>query len=240
MSRRRELAQKVIAIIIIIIMTLADFAIVGINAISYAIDMKITNSNNVEFCAYFVDDNKQQVTEINSNINSNDLKVYIEISVKNEGYFNGKVSLENSSFRFNNKYANENEFVKEIDESNITLNQINAGTTAKIEIGIEFLNEDNIQLDSLSKDNKINLSGVYKNSKKDIDIQGNTTVKVNWKSQEELNAKIGAKILTNKVYEIEGSQKRIVQVLVDSKLENDLYPIKNTNIKLNVPKEQKK
>lgn len=235
MSAKKELAQKVTAIIIIIIMTFADFAIVGINAISYAIDMKITNSNNVEFCAYFVDDNKQQVTEINSNINANDLKVYIEISVKNEGYFNGKISLENSSFRFNNKNTNENEFVKEIDESNITLNQINAGNTAEIEVGIEFLNEDNIEFDSLGKDNKINLTGVYKNSKKDIDIQGNTTVKINWNSQEGLNAKIGAKILTNKAYEIEGSQKRIVQVLVDSKLENDLYPIKNTNIRLNVP-----
>ena len=51
------------------------------NAISYAIDMKITNSNNVEFCAYFVDEDKQ-LTTIDNIINANDLKVYIEISVK--------------------------------------------------------------------------------------------------------------------------------------------------------------
>ena len=235
MSFRKELAQKIIAVIIIIIMTLADFAIVGINAISYAIDMKITNSNNVEFCAYFVDDNKQQLTNIKSNINSNDLKVYIEVSVKNEGYFNGKISLEDSSFRFNEKYTSENEFIKEIDEKNITLNQINSGITAKIEVGIEFLNDQNIELQLLNKDSKIILTGTYKNSKKDIEIEGTTEVKINWKSQEKLNAKLGAKILTNKIYEIEENKKRIVQVLVESKLENDLYPIKNTNIKLNVP-----
>ena len=49
----KEVLQKIIAIMIIIIMTMADFAIIGVNAISYAIDMVATNSNNVEFCAYF-------------------------------------------------------------------------------------------------------------------------------------------------------------------------------------------
>ena len=204
------------------------------NAISYAIDMKITNSNNVEFCAYFVDEDKQ-LTTIDKIINANDLKVYIEISVKNEGYLNGKISLEDSSFKFNKKYTDENNCIKEIDENTISLNQINAGNTAKIEVGIEFRNEDSIELKALNKDNKINLTGTYKNSKKDIEIEGTTTLKINWKSQEELDAKIGATVLTNKVYEVEGNSKRIVQILVDSKLENDLYPIKNTNIKLNVP-----
>ena len=66
--------------------------------------MKSTNSDNVEFCAYFVDDDKQ-LTTLDSDINAKDLKMYIEISVKNEGYLNGKISLEESSFKFNQKYT---------------------------------------------------------------------------------------------------------------------------------------
>ena len=198
--------------------------------------MTITNSENVEFCAYFVGENKQQSLEIDSNIHANDLKVYIEIAVKNEGYFNGKISLENASFKFKNDQKIENEFVKEIQENTIILNQINAGNTAKIELGIEFANNENIELTNLSKDNQISLIGTYINSKKNTEIQGNTSVKINWISPEKLNAKIGAKILTNNVYEIEKEKKRIVQILVDSKLENDVYPVKNTNLKLNVPK----
>ena len=235
MSTRKELAQKVIAIVIIFIMTFADFAIIGINAISYAIDMTITNNDNVQFCAYFVDENKQQLSEIDSIINAKDVKVYLEVSVKNEGYFNGQISLEDTSFEFIHDKTKENEFIKEMDEKTIKLNQINAGVTAKIEVAIRYIDGENIELQGLSKENKINLTGIYKNSKKDIEITGETTLKINWKSQEKLNTKIGAKVLTNKIYEIQEEQKRIVQLLVDSKLENDLYPIKNTNLKLNVP-----
>ena len=36
------------------------YKIIGINAISYALDMVATNSNNVEFFASFVDDKKQE------------------------------------------------------------------------------------------------------------------------------------------------------------------------------------
>lgn len=204
------------------------------NVVSYAVDMKITNNDNVEFCAYFVDGDKE-LTTIDSDINAKDLKMYIEISVKNEGYFNGKINLEDSSFKLNKKYTDKDEFVKNIDESSIEFNQINAGNTAKIEVGIEFKNESNIKLEYLNYENKIQLEGTYKNSKKDIEINGTTLVKTNWKEQENLKAKIGAKLLTNKIYEIGEERKRIVQILVDSKLENDLYPIKTTDIELNVP-----
>lgn len=232
-TRVREIVQKILATLIVIVIMTANLSMIGIEVISYAIDMVATNSGNVEFYAYFMNEENEQVTSIEKDINTNDLKVYIEVAVKNEGYFNGKISLEDTSFKLNGKYNGE--AVKKINDNTIELNQINAGTTAKIEVGLNYNYEENTKLELLGKDNKIGLTGIYKSSKKDTDIKGETNLNVNWKSPENINAKIGAKILTNKVYEIDGVNKKVVQVLVNSKIENDVYPIKNTKINLRVP-----
>jgi len=235
MSTTKELIQKIVAIIIIFIMIFADFAIIGINAISYAKDMRITNDNNVEFCAYFEDKDKQQLNALETDINAIDLKMNLEIVVKDEGYFNGQISLQDTSFKFKSNLESKNEFIKELTDNEIQLNQINAGNIVKIEVGIEFKKGEYIRLQDLNKDNKISLTGVYKNSKKDINIQGNVTVRINWKSQDELKTNIDAELLTNKIYKFEEENKRIVQFLINSNLEGDLYPIKSTKINLNVP-----
>ncbi|MCI9063018.1 MAG: hypothetical protein HFJ17_00180 [Clostridia bacterium] len=229
----KRIIQKTIAALMVIILILADFAFVGASVISYAIDMVATNNNNVEFAAYFVDKDKQKVTQIDSNINAEDLKVFVEISVKNEGYFNGELSIDDASFIW--KDATENEFVKKVEGNKVTLNKISAGTTALIELGVKYLNSNEIKVSSLSQDNKINLTGKYVNSKKDIDIKGSTSVRINWVSPEDIDAKLKTEILTNAIYKTGESNKRIVQVLVDSKLADNSYPVKSTDINLNVP-----
>ena len=75
----RRIINKIVAVLIIMIMTLADFSLVGANVISYAIDMVVTNNNNVEFSVYFMNENEEKTTEIESTINAEDLKMYVEI-----------------------------------------------------------------------------------------------------------------------------------------------------------------
>lgn len=229
----KRLIKKIVAVLIIMMMTLADFSLIGVNVVSYALDMVATNSNNVEFSAYFINEQKEKVTEIDSSINAENLKMYVEISVKNEGYFNGEITLGDSSFNFSENISNE--YVKEVKGNTVTLNQINAGTTASIELKIDFANSNEIKTSSLSQVSEINLTGTYVNSKKNVDIKGKTSVKVNWKSPEDVEAKLNTKILTNSIYKVNDVNKRIVQVLVNSKLNNNSYPVKETNIELNVP-----
>lgn len=229
----KRIIQKTIAMLLVIIMTLADFSIIGENAISYALDMVATNNDNVEFSAYFVDEQEKQTNSIESEINSEDLKLYVEISVKNEGYFNGNIELGDSSFSFVNKTSSE--YVKEIKDNTVKLNQINAGVTAKIELNIKFNKAEEINIVSLNQENIIKLTGNYKNSKKDIDIKGETKVKVDWKTPKDSSAKLDTEILTNAVYKINDVNKRVVQILVNSELNNNSYPVKQTKIELNIP-----
>ena len=227
-----RLIQKMVAIIIIIIMLLADSAVIGINAISYALNMVATNSNNVEFFASFVDDKKQELKEIDNEIGSS-AKMHIEVVVKKEGYFNGAISLENPNFEFTQNYNSE--YVKQINKDKIDLNQINSGTTAVIEVEVKYIWNEKIELDSLSKNSIVKLSGIYKSSEKDVDINGKTELKINWKSKEKLEVNVDAKVITNKVYTMDTSEKRIIQLEINSKLKEDPYPIKNTKVKVNVP-----
>ena len=232
-TNMKYMLQRVISIISIIVVALLDFVPIGMSAVSYAIDVSETNNSNVSFYAYFQDENGKEINNIDSNINNKKIKLYVDIQVKNEGYFNGKIKLENSSFKFNKNYTNE--YVKEIEENTIILNQINAGSNAKVEVGIEYINSDKIMLNSLNMENTIKLIGVYKNSKKEIDIEGSSIIKINWKSDDELKANLSIKLLTNKIYKVNEKNSRIVQFLVNSNLNGNVYPIKSTQIKIDVP-----
>ena len=229
----KRILQKVVALLLVMIMTFADFSIIGANVISYALDMAKTNSGNVEFFAYFINEKEEKISNLESTINAEDLKLYVEVAVKNEGYFNGEITLGDSSFNFVENTSSD--YVKQIKDNTVTLNQINAGITAKIELKVEFNDLKEINKTSLNQENEINLTGTYTSSKKDVEIEGTTKVQVNWKSPKDAEAKLDTKILTNSIYKVNDVKKRIVQVLIDSKLSNNSYPVKETNIELNIP-----
>ena len=224
MSTGKRIIQKTTAMLLIFILTLAEFALVGQVAISYAVDAVRTNNKNVEISAYFENENGEKIANIESAINAN-LKLIAEITVKNEnglgGYFDGNISLDNSNFKFK-------------DEENTNIH-VNAGDTKRIEKEVQYAEKSDLNVSYLSQETKINVNGKYVNSKKEYDIKGETAVTVNWKSQEDAETQFSADILTNSVYTQGEENKRIVQILVRSKLKDNSYPVKNANIDLSVP-----
>ena len=233
MENMKQVIQKVIASLIIFAMIMVQYAIVGFTAITYAIDMLSTQSENVQFKAYFVENDKETAT-IERSIENKDLKLNIDVSVKNEGYFNGTISLENAGFRIKDESIINNN-VKEIKDNVIYLNQINAEDTAHIEVEIEFLNENEISTVSLNSETDVKLKGTYISSKKNNEIDATSKVLVNWNIPQNTKAEILSKILTNKIYTINQQNKRIVQFLVSSKLTNNSYPTKNTKLLISIP-----
>ena len=225
--------EKILAILVIASMLITNFSLVGSNLISYAIDMISTNNSNVEFYAYLENSNGESGTNIETTVNDDSAKLKIEVSVKNEGYFSGRIFLENSNFSLSDEF--DNEYINKIENNTIYLNQINAGTTASFEIGIKYFDSESVEESSLERDTKINLEGTYTNSQKDEDIKGNTTVRMKWKSPEDATINIGSQLLTNYDYNINEENKRVVQFLVGSKVEGNSYPVKNTNIQITVP-----
>ena len=106
-STWRRIIQKTLAVVIILVMTMADLGIVGEILISYAVDTAEVSNQNIGFKAYFLDDNES--LENTAFINKGDLKIAIEVGVKKDGYLsNAKIELgENSNFKFKTDLTSE-------------------------------------------------------------------------------------------------------------------------------------
>lgn len=237
---KKKLINKVCAILMIMALTILDFLFVGKTVFTYAIDVVATNHANVDFSAYFLNENGEKVDKLEGIIDSGEKYLYVDISVKNEGYLNGTIRLNENNFVLKQEKLSEN--IAEISEKEVKLNQINAGSTVTIKLGIEPVKENIVNQKMLDTKTNVELQGQYVNSKnveneKYVDIKGTAGVAVNWKSSENAKAELGAEILTNSIYEIDGAQKRIVQILVNSKITDNNYPVKSTEINLNVPEE---
>ena len=239
---RKSLFSKICAMLIIIALTMSDFLFIGQTAVSYAIDTIKTNSSNVDFSAYFLNTDGEKVERLEENIDKGEEYLYVDISVKNEGYFNGKISLSNNNFNIKNVVLSEN--IAEISGNDVRLNQINAGSNVTIKLAIEPINATTIQSSILNAVTTVSLNGQYVNSKnvekdKYVDVSGTAEVQINWKSSENTALELESSLLTNAIYGTETESNRVVQILVNSKITNNNYPVKNTNITLNVPEKAK-
>lgn len=221
----KNIFDKTIVILIIFTMIMAQFLFVGKACVSYAVDMIETSNKNVKISAYFVNSNGEKVSNIDAKINSTDLKLITEISVENDnnlgGYFDGNITLGNTNFKFK-------------DNENLSVH-VNSGETKTIEKSIEYLETENLTPSYLTQQTEIFLNGKYVNSKKEYNITGNVSVNLNWVTPEESTAQLSMKVLTNSTYKINDKNRRLVQLLIASKLQDNSYPVKNTEIELNVP-----
>ena len=238
---KEKLLKKLLVVMLILNLTMVNFVFVGASMVSYAEDAltqsSSTNNKNIEFTSYFKDDDGTRVYSKDALMNAEDLKLYMEISVKNEGYFNGKIEVKESNFKV--KPVKLSDSINSIEGNTINLNQINAGDKVEIEVGIEIQKSDYIDLNLLSMESKINLTGIYKDSKqKDIEINSEKIVKLTLTSpysKENNGIQLEQEIITNKICQINGVNKKVVQVLITSGLKDGGYPISETNIYLTVP-----
>ena len=108
-----KIIKLITVMLLLVTLTTINFIYVGASFVSLAAEEISTNHKNIDFT---------------STLKSESL-LTLSVTVKNEGYFNGEITLENSNFKLKNTSS---EYVNKIEENKITLNQINAGTTAII------------------------------------------------------------------------------------------------------------
>lgn len=232
---------KIVTIVMIIAtLTLADFILLGVDVVSYAANAvnsdKSTNHKNIEFMAYFKDGEGNKVSDLDTVINNNNLKLYFQISVKKEGYFNGSITLGKSNFKFNSKELGSE--ISNINDNTITLNQINAGDTKEVEVKIDVAKDDNFDLSSIDLNSEILINGTYRDStQKDIKISSTKNVKLNLTSPYDNNTKgiLTQEVITNKVLNYNGEQRRVIQIQINSGLEGNLFPVKSSSLKITTP-----
>lgn len=234
---------KIITILMIIAtLTMANFILLCADVVSYAAEIsnieKGTNNKNVEFVAYFKNEKGEKINSLNAKTNAEDLKMYFQVSVKQEGYFNGNILLKDANFKF--KSGNTNTTINKIEDNKIYLNQINAGETREIEVEIQLLEDEQFDLSLINKVNNIGLEGIYKNStQRDISISATRKLTVDMVvpyNTESESINLSQELITNKVAKYNGVNKRIIQVELKTGIVNNLFPIKTTSIKVQTPK----
>lgn len=201
---------------------------------SYAADTDLneqdnnTNSDNVKFDVYFDTANKTNKV-IEKDINTEDLKLFVSVSVQNGGYLNnGKIEFSDCNFNLKS------------GENAIELEQIQSGKNLELYANIEARKDNLFDLNLLNKVSQIKLTGDYiDNSGNIVAIDSTKQVQISWTADnitEENNPiKLNQEVITNKIYNINGTNKRVVQLLVTSGIENNKYPIKSTEVELTVP-----
>ena len=230
----KKLFKKMLAILTIIMIIATDFFVLGSNLISYAAENGSTNNENIEFSAYFKDDEGNRVNSTLESIKKSDLKMYAEIKVNKEGYFNGSIELQESNFKLKNNILSEE--IASIDGNKVNLKQINSGSTVEIELDIEPVKEETIRADLMDMETTVKLSGQYmEETDEGLNIEGTATVRLAYKADETAKPELETEIITNDLISINGSDKRIVQLLIKSRLSENQFPITQTTINVDIP-----
>lgn len=156
----KKIIKKILAILTIIMLMSTDFFVLGSGLISYAAEIEnSTNNENIEFSTYFKNEKGEKVSTLQTSIKSENLKLYAEIAVKNDGYLNGALELKNSNFNIKNNILSD--AISSIEGNKVNLKQINAGTTVVVELDIEPIISDTMSADMLLKASDLELTGTY-------------------------------------------------------------------------------
>ena len=156
---KEKVFKLIIAWLLIFMMVMSNSIAVFANLITYAADEIngdiSTNHKNVEFSVYFKGTDGKKYKSIDEQISNDNIKMGIEIEVKQEGYFNGEITLDSSNFTLKSEKTSDE--INKIEGNKITLNQINAGSKVSLEIGITPIRDEQYDLDLLKKESKISI-----------------------------------------------------------------------------------
>ena len=230
----KRITKKLLAILMIITILATDFFVLGSNLITYAANKVETETKepNVEFSAYFKNEAGEKVSTLEKGINKDSIKLYAKLYIKNEGRFNNGV-IELQSNDFNLISANKGI----IKDNKINLNQIDVGQESEVEIVIEPIFPNKISPDMLLKAT-VALNGTYVSSENAegeiIDVKRD--VSISYQVNENANPELYTEISTNKVFQTENGNKRIIQALIKSRLIDNQYPVEQTILNVGIPK----
>ncbi len=229
-----KMRVKILATLLILTLTFANLALLGSylgKSIAVGIDLSKqgyeTNSENVKFDVS-LDANNREIKEQTAEIGS-ELPLTISVSVQGEGYLkNPIIQFINSNFELRDNPQIEM----------FRLNDINTNQGSTVTFPIVIKDTESFNLNMLNGQTEIKLTGEYTDSKGNvIDIDSTKAVKINWTANEltEENIELGQEVITNKIYDIDGENKRVVQLLITSRLKDNIAPVKSNTIEISNP-----
>lgn len=234
--------QKLIKVISALLVTTIMYANLA-TVVSYAADNFLsakeienqgtsTNNKNVEFDVYY-EGGKHSVT---ADINSTDTKLNVAINVKNAGYLKDAV-VDFSGSNFTIAKTEDNEKLEVVEEENkIKFNQINNGENVISSINILASKPDEVSNDIFSKDNTVKFTATYVNEKaEEVAIEKEIVIHTEWEAKD-AKAKLEYEITKYIPYVTQDFSRLITQGKITSYVENNVLPIKETQIEVIAPK----
>ncbi|MFR0822425.1 MAG: SdrD B-like domain-containing protein [Clostridia bacterium] len=233
-----KIGTKIVATILVMIMTLANIASVGVYAVEANLEKQSTQTNhtNVYFDAYFVE-NEKQVHEAVKKIGEV-FNLYAKVSVAEAGYLkNAKIQIkdaqaEEANFVIGNMEKKDK--VQTATKTEVTLNQINKGSESIIEIPVEFPMADKIDISNFEKENIVILTGTYVDSNgKEVKIEKEIHLKLAWTNTQELV--VEQQVSKYIPYQINQKAGIILQTILKTNMKDNALPTKQTQIQIQVP-----
>lgn len=237
--QNKTLMMKLIAVILILMLSLSNFLVL----VSYAAEISSentfdlfsqnseTNNKNIEFNSYLkVDNNATYSAKLNL---ADANKIYINLKLSNSGYLKtGTINFEEESFNFIKQEENVST-IQNIDYNTkeILLNQIDGGTEVELEIPIEIAKNELFSIQNLNKNNKVIFTGTYVTEKgKEVGIEKEILLNITWDSTIEGKVEQNISKYINNI-----NRYTLIELKLNSYLEHNIMPLKETNIEFEVP-----
>lgn len=226
MLSRKIFSRKIVAILIVLLMTLIECLPIANNIVLAADDPE----NAVTFNGYFSSESVENASSLICDVSESSLKVNFEISLKKGGYLkNGVVSFKNY-LNFNIKEENQ------IKNNEVKIRQIGQDKSETISFPIEFERQDIYDSDYLSNVNKIIFTATYvDNEAIEHSIEKEVYLKLSWK--EENSTVIETNVIKNIDYDLDGKKAKILQtsLKVYGEKEKNNIPVKNSELVIDIP-----
>lgn len=238
----KKILRKMLAIMLIITLASAHFIFLAVYAgKSYAASLNYEeqgtniNKTDISFDAYFVSEEGEKTHTKVTEMNNSELKLFLSVSVT-KGYLqDAVVSIGNSNFKLvkGQELPNGVEAI-DVENGTVTLNQISKGESKEIPLQIEVLKDEKFDLTNFSKNAEVKLTGKFVNNN-GKEVKAEKSIIVNLSLSENAESYLSGRISKYAIFEEDGKQKALLQLLISSKVLDNLLPVRTTEIGLTVP-----
>ena len=215
--------NKILSFLTVVIL----IAVTAMPSIAYATDEIETAKTSEENVNFNVSINGGTDATINVSDKS---KIDVSLDVLNTGYIKeATLTVDNNNYKIDNI---DSQYVNKIENNVITLNQVNAGENAQIELPIEFEKKDKINLNLFNQKSKITLNAVYVNETgKEKKIQKEYELNIKW-TKDDAQATISQRLVRYLTYD---QNKTMLSFEVTSGIKDNTIPASSEIINIKAP-----
>ena len=231
----KQILSKTIALFLVMVMTMGNVSLIGTNvyAAFEELEQQKTESSdkNVSFDTYFqVGNNRVHGVTLDA---KQEAYVNIEVKVGNGFLKDSTISLNNANFEIESIEAQSIDgIVKKSTANTIELNQINSNKTVTISAKIKMGHPEYVETNYCQRETTATFVSNYTNIKgKENTINAQINVGISWITNE-----LQTSIDSNVQKYMQFGNKAVIETKITSTLNENVLPIKNTNIKVTVPK----